>query len=141
MLKKTFATMGVIVGVVLLLFLFSGDNLHLDVTTQSRLLSIKNVGSEPTIIEDIVINDRYDCSAYPNYGKMHYSDGELHKLWVNGTDQNIDINDPPETTSAEAQKLTLNVGDIHHWLVPCTSVIRAKITTDKGSATYAFSSE
>jgi hypothetical protein len=157
MLKKIFAGIGIVIGIIFILSLFLGSDQGIDVKSDNMFgtdhIIITNIGTSPTKIVDIIVNNRDDCSSVPNFDsslnldRNLYTKDELHKLWVLGQSPSVrwantgDVDMKAKKTDYRSFKnIELNIGDSHSWPVSCVSLVRVNIVTDKGSGTYSFSS-
>jgi hypothetical protein len=89
MFRKILIGVAVIVGPVIVLALISSNDLGLEVRSFGSSLVVKNIGTGPTKITDIMINERTDCSAltpdalqYIYYIHHPCSLEDRHKFWV-----------------------------------------------------------
>jgi hypothetical protein len=141
-----------LVALVIIVALLSGDNLELQVTSSrspSGILRVTNTGSSPTTILDVIINDRMECSIIDDYHIIHYgkldetlTNDDWHKIWVYRPGYPYGSAGTPAAFSAFRKSLRpveLKVGDTANWFTRCNSIVRATITTNKGSASYSFS--
>jgi hypothetical protein len=104
---------------------FSGGGNH--------VLELTNVGTEPTKVLEVMINERLDCSTINqstlsyNHGiKEMYSLEDRHKFWVSG----FEVNDKTKKVMAKPPR-ELNIGDGADWYANC-NIVRVTSTTDKG---------
>jgi hypothetical protein len=144
MLKKTIIGLALVVGLLIVVALLSDRTPELEVRAfPNNSLVIKNVGTQPIKITDVLVNERLECSAISPielterfFIKKSYNVDERHKLWVSGfsyqqvgplQNQISSINPPTEP----------DVGDSQRWQALC-NIVRVTVTTDKGSETYSF---
>jgi hypothetical protein len=144
MLKRVIIGLALVTGLLIVVGLLSNTELDLEVRAfPGNFLLIKNIGTQPIKVLDIMVNERLDCSVVapiePIEGlfiKRTYDVQERHKLWVNGfnyqraapfENQITSINPPTE----------LNIGDSRRWQALC-NIVRITVTTDIGSETYSF---
>lgn len=148
MFKKIFVGIIFIIGVIIALSFLDGGTLSLDVTTTEpglpfTQLNLKNTGTTPIIIKDVVVNDRPDCStiATPDATQRSlHSNDELHQLWMHGVSLPVDTSDPSKKQDINSLKtLEIKIGDSYTVISPCNSIVRVNVVTDQGSATYTFS--
>jgi len=120
-----------------------GNDLNLEVTSErlqsASVLRIRNIGPETVTVLDISINNRNECSTLPpffaNLPKLKkYDEKGLHMLWVYAPPSLESLLETPE----KMKPRELKVGDSNDWPVPCNSIVRVDISTDKGSSFYSF---
>jgi len=142
--------------VVALAILANGGGSDLKVETSvvgfRTQFSIQNIGSNPVTVRDLLVNDRQDCSTLsvdvpiPDDATRQrllsqlspYSPEQQHTIWVYGSYVQELILGRVELIARD-QPQTLEVGDTFVWTTPCPSVVRLRVTTDGGTATYTFS--
>jgi hypothetical protein len=156
-------------GTIVLLVLFAGlkssSSLDIEVRwnkpyfTPRATLHITNVGTTPTTILDVLLNDRIECSTVEPHVIKLFADLDnpvtpdgAHKMWVYTGDETLGslLYHHHHVTKKSAAVLRyyreslrpveLKTGDSFHWSISCnTGIVRATITTNKGSASYSFS--
>jgi hypothetical protein len=123
--KKLVYILGGVIGIAILLGMFSGSNSSLEVErtdanwrNDSMGLIVTNIGHKPIIITGITVNDRDDCKVYN----------------VNAPHSKEDVNLPdPNRNFPE----TLKVGDKGKFYSRCVA-IRTKIMTSDGTYDFSF---
>jgi hypothetical protein len=143
MLKKIIIGLALVTALLIVVVLFSSTDLDLEVRAfPDNIFVIKNIGTQPIDVLDILVNERLDCSAIAPIElkegfliKQPYGVQERHKFWVNGFnyqrvapfENQIDSINPPTA---------LNIGDSRRWQALCN--MRVTVTTDTGLETYSF---
>lgn len=123
MFKKVLIGIALLVAAVFTIGMFSkSSSLTLELYINNGWLVVKNAGTGPVELLDVIINDRMECSL-PLYTDKGQTQEQLHRVWLGVKDN---------------KPVVLKVGDIKHFITPCPSYVRVTITTDQGSATYSF---
>ena len=125
------------IGLLVIVAIVANDDLGLEVRSESfslgSLVTIKNIGTGSTHILDISVNDREECSTFPNpYNAQRYKESkdQLHQLWIHG-------DYPNDNNQSAATAKELRVGDSLSLETRC-GVVRVAVTTDKGVETFTF---
>lgn len=150
MVKRILIGVATIIGIITIVSFLGRNDVELEATTRPIMgvvsqLSLKNIGSKPIVITDIMINDRQDCSrqrAYDNEREVFaiYNNDEIHKLWLHNVRVPADMTNPTKKKDINGlNAISLDIGDSYSVVSPCTSIVRASVDTDQGLATYSFS--
>ena len=138
-------------AITFLAVMYLNDNLGLELKVNSIInsVSIKNVGSKPTKILDLDINNSDDCTIFkgwagtqisPAYG---YDKQDLHKFFVyQGFHQfkgSTNLLTQYEELVHTQTPIVIDIGDSDIWVATCsTNIVRVTVTTERGSATFSF---
>jgi hypothetical protein len=161
--KWAIGVAAVVVGLALLAGLQSSDSLDIEVRqsrpqfTNRATLHITNISSSPTTVLDVLLNDRMECSMLASHVRSAFlemdrtfTDADFHEMWVYTGDgvglimlgglyhrkSAADLH----TFRKSLRPVELKTGDTRTWSSSCdSSLIRATVTTNKGSASYSFS--
>jgi hypothetical protein len=149
---KSFIFWIIMAGVITFLaVMYLYDNLGLEVKVNSinNSVSIKNIGSKPTKILDLDINNSDDCTIFKSWAGTQFSPAygedkqDLHKFFVyQGFHQFKGLTGlltQFEEIVHTQTPIVLGIGDTDIWVATCsTNIMRVTVTTERGSATFSF---
>lgn len=98
-------------------------------TVSGLILHVRNIGSRPIKITNLLLNDREDCSLADYHYDGRLTTAQKRQMFVFGFDRRGEPN----------SERTIQTGETAEFRLSCQgSIVRVGIWTDQGSATYTF---